>query len=158
MEVIQVPINKLKPAEYNPRQMTEKQAEDLRESIRRFGMVDPLIVNKAKGRKNVIIGGHQRYNIALEMGITELPCVYVNLDEEKERELNLRLNKNLGEWDWDLLPNFDVEMLLDVGFTSEEINKYLDLDIFNPVDESEQSRLDEKKKVKCPECGHEFTP
>lgn len=123
MEIVSIPIDKLKPAEYNPRQMTEKQAEDLRESIKRFGIVDPIIVNSYKGRKNRIIGGHQRYYLALEMGYDELPVVYVSLDEEKERELNLRLNRNLGEWDWDILANFDIGELAEVGFAPYELNK-----------------------------------
>jgi len=56
--------------------------------------------------------------------------VYVNVpDEKKEKELNLRLNKNLGEWDMDLLANLDEDLLKDVGFTSEELDKIFQLDV-----------------------------
>lgn len=54
--------------------------------------------------------------------------VYVNLDEKNERELNLRLNRNLGEWDWNMLANFGEEELLQVGFTSEELDKMFNLE------------------------------
>ena len=53
-------INKLISAEYNPRELTAKQHQDLKDSITRFGLVDPLIVNTNKKRKNILVGGHQR--------------------------------------------------------------------------------------------------
>ena len=124
MEIIQVKIEELKPAEYNPRALTEKEAKDLKESILRFGMVEPIVVNGAKDRKNVIIGGHQRFYICKELGWKDIPVVYVNIpDIAKEQELNLRLNKNLGHWDFDLLANFDEKMLLDVGFAPMELDE-----------------------------------
>jgi ParB-like chromosome segregation protein Spo0J len=63
LEIIEVSIKELKPAEYNPREMTEEETEELNESLERFGMVEPIVVNKAAGRENVIIGGHQRYEL-----------------------------------------------------------------------------------------------
>jgi len=121
-----VNINDLKPAEYNPRKASSKEKDDLKKSIKEFGLVDPIIVNSAKNRKNVIIGGHFRVKMAKELGITEVPVVYVNIpDEKKERELNLRLNKNLGQWDWDMLANFDEEQLKEVGFSEKDINNVL---------------------------------
>ena len=50
------------------------------------------------------------------------------MDEKRERELNLRLNRNLGEWDYNLLANFNEEELLNVGFTSEELDKMFNLE------------------------------
>jgi len=136
MEIFSVKIGDLTPADYNPRQMTEKQAEDLKESIKRFGIVDPLVVNSYPGRENIIIGGTQRWKIARELGHKKIDVVYVSLDEEKERELNLRLNRNLGEWDWTLLTEFDSDLLLDVGFLSRELESMFHLD-FDPEKEWE---------------------
>lgn len=122
MEVVNIKIKDLKPAEYNPRQMTAEQHDNLKKSIEEFGFVDPLIVNKHKGRENVVIGGHQRLKIAQELEMTEVPVVYVDLEPEREKELNLRLNRNTGEWDWDeLANNFDNDFLLNVGFTEVEL-------------------------------------
>lgn len=122
MQVVQVKIIDLKPADYNPRKLTKDQHRDLTESIKRFGLVDPIIVNQHAGRENVVVGGHQRLKIAQEQGFEEVPVVYVDLDEEREKELNLRLNKNLGEWDWDSLANnFDVNVLKDIGFTNNDL-------------------------------------
>ena len=124
MRLTEVDIDELKFSEYNPRKATKKQYEELKTSLERFGMVDPIIVNSAENRKNVIIGGHFRVRVAKDLGWQKVPVVYVKIsDIKKEQELNLRLNKNTGEWDWDLLANFDEEMLLDVGFTELEVAK-----------------------------------
>lgn len=134
VDVEYVPIDSLKPAEYNPRAHDAVAMEQLKESIKRFGLVDPVILNAAPGRENVIIGGHFRAEAAKELGIAEIPAVYVRItDIEREKELNLRLNRNTGEFDWNLLANFDEAFLKDVGFSSEEID-----DIF-PAEESPET-------------------
>lgn len=121
MEIKQVKIKDLIPAEYNPRQMTEKQVLDLENSIKKFGLVDPIIVNSNPERKNIIIGGHQRCRIAERLDIKEVPVYYIALNKNEEKELNLRLNKNVGEWDWDLLSNFEIDDLKSIGFQNWEI-------------------------------------
>lgn len=63
-----VPIGQLKPALYNPRTHDAESAKQLRTSIERFGMVDPIIVNSAPKRKNVVIGGHFRLRVAKDIG------------------------------------------------------------------------------------------
>ena len=146
MKIVQVPIKELKPSEYNPRQMTEKQAKDLTESVKEFGLVDPLIINQHKGRENVVIGGHQRLKIASILGFKTIPVVYVDLEEKRERELNLRLNRNLGEWNYDLLANFSEEELNKVGFESEELDKIFQLG----TDEDDFDAEVELEKIKEP--------
>ena len=121
-KIINKDIDSLVFAEYNPRQLTKEQFKYLKESIDRFGFVDPIIINKNKDRKNIIIGGHQRCKVAKEMGIKEIPCLELDLDYDKERELNVRLNKNTGDWDFDLLANhFDIDELIDWGFDNKEL-------------------------------------
>lgn len=152
MQVKEIPINDLKFSEYNPRQATEKEFEDLKRSILTFGIVDPIIVNSAPNRKNVVIGGHFRVNVCKQIGIDTVPVVYVNIPElEREQELNLRLNKNLGRWDWDLLANFDEELLKEVGFESGELDTIFGLDIDEEFDiDKEIDKLleGEEKRVK----------
>jgi len=87
MEITNVPINELKPAEYNPRQATKEQVKQLRESITKFGLVDPVIVNKNAERFNIIIGGHFRWRVAKDMGLSEIPVFYIDLSEKEEKEL-----------------------------------------------------------------------
>ena len=113
-------IKDLKPATYNPRQISTKQYNDIKASVKKFGLVDPIIVNK----NNTVIGGHQRLKICKELKHIEIDCVVLDLSKEEERELNIRLNKNTGTFDMDILANeFDIDELVDWGF------KHIDLDI-----------------------------
>lgn len=122
MKIVMKRIYDLKPAQYNPRILTKKQKSDLQKSIRKFGVVDPAIINTYKGRESVIVGGHQRIKVAMEMGMSEFPCVEVCLHPDQEKELNIRLNKNSGEWNFDDLANlFNVEDLIEWGFTEEDL-------------------------------------
>lgn len=128
LKVEYVDINILLDAEYNPRAMTEKEALDLANSMDEFDIVEPLVVNNAPERMNIIIGGHRRKDIAKAKGYKEVPVVYINIpDIEKERELNLRLNKNVGHWDWGQLANFDPAMLMGVGFDPNELDLHFDV-------------------------------
>ena len=120
--IIQKPIDDLIFAEYNPRQLSDDQYKHLKDSISGFGLVDPIIINKNKDRKDIIIGGHQRVKVARTMGIDKVPCVEIDLTYDKEKELNVRLNKNTGSWDFDILANtFDIDELIDFGFDEKEL-------------------------------------
>ena len=120
MNIEKIQIDKLKAATYNPRQISTKQYKDLKESINKFGLVDPIIVNKCY----TIIGGHQRYKICKDLDYKDIGCIILDLNKEQERELNIRLNKNTGEFDMDILANeFDIDELVDWGF------KHIDLDV-----------------------------
>jgi|21_taG_2_1085346.scaffolds.fasta_scaffold00149_2 DNA modification methylase len=120
-------IDDLNPADYNPRQLTKDQHKQLSDSISAFGFVEPVVVNINTDRLNVIVSGHQRVRCAKGLGIKKVPCVELDLTLEQERELNVRMNKNTGEWDWDLLANgFDLDELLDWGFTEDELKLGID--------------------------------
>lgn len=130
IQTVEVPINDLIPADYNPRKHDETATEQLKQSIKRFGLVDPIIVNSAPSRKNIIIGGHFRWEVAKELGFETVPVVFVDIpDLDKEKELNLRLNKNTGEFDWNLLAKFDESLLSEIGFSSDELDSIFDIEI-----------------------------
>ena len=122
MKIELIKINKLKPAFYNPRQISTKQYKDLKQSIEKFTLCDPIIINKDM----TVIGGHQRLKICKELRYTEIDCVVLDLSKEEERELNIRLNKSGGEWDFDLLSNFEIEELKDWGFKEIELGLNID--------------------------------
>jgi DNA modification methylase len=137
LNVVYVPVQELRPAEYNPRKWDANAEAQLLESIKRYGIVDPLLVNSARKRKGIVIGGHFRLSIIKKLKITEVPVVYINIPQlAKEKELNIRLNKNTGEFDWDLLSKFDQSFLSDIGFSSEEMD-----DIFFTEETPEQFDL-----------------
>ena len=116
------------PADYNPRKDLkpgDDEYEKLKRSIEQFGYVEPVIWNKTTG---FVVGGHQRLKVLLDMGITEVECVVVEMDAEKEKALNIALNKISGEWDKDKLAlliadlqgaDFDVSL---TGFEPAEID------------------------------------
>ena len=118
----------LLPAEYNSRKDLkpgDAEYEKLKRSIEQFGYVEPVIWNKTTGQ---VVGGHQRLKVLIDMGITEVDCVVVELSEEKEKALNIALNKISGEWDKEKLAllitdlqgaDFDVSL---TGFEPAEID------------------------------------
>lgn len=147
INIVYVDASELKPAEYNPRTWDKTAIDNLTESIRRFGLVDPLIVNAAPNRKNVLIGGHFRFEVAKKLGIKKIPVVYVNIpDIDKERELNLRLNRNTGDWDYELLKSFDIDLLLNVGFDDGDLSAIWDENL--SVEEDGFNTEDELSKIK----------
>ena len=118
-------ISDLIRAEYNPRELTKEQQNQLTDSLKRFGLVDPIIVNTNKDRKNILVGGHQRMKVWESMGNETIPTVEVNLNLEKEKELNVRLNKNTGQFDMELIQeHFDTTELIEWGFTEDEIGEW----------------------------------
>ncbi|MAS82755.1 MAG: hypothetical protein CMF45_08700 [Legionellales bacterium] len=139
-----IATNELKEADYNPRQITANDFDALKDSIRKFGMAEPLVVNSHEERKNVVIGGHQRLRACRDLDIESIPCFVVSLPLEEEQELNIRLNRNQGSFDYDVLANlFDGADLLDWGFTGSD----LDLDLTSlPEDGEEDESLNEPKK------------
>jgi len=141
MKVKKIDINKLQPASYNPRQISTKQYKDLKESIKKFDLVDPIIINKDM----TVIGGHQRLKVCKDLKHTEIDCVVLDLTKEEERELNIRLNKSGGEFDLDILANeFEIEELKDWGF--KEIELGLNIDKI-PEDLSDKLELQYKIEV-----------
>jgi len=138
-----VKVDSLKVSEYNPRKHDEQAKEQLKASIEKYGLVDPLIANSNLKRKNILIGGHFRLKVAKELGYKDVPVVFVNIaDIEKEKELNLRLNKNTGEWDMELLKEFDLGVLLDVGFGDEDLSNIWDDSL-----ETEDDNFQEEKEL-----------
>ena len=84
-----IAISELKPAPYNPRDISEHAFEGLKESIKKFGFVDPVIVNTRTG---LLVSGHQRLKAAEAIGMEVVPCVEVDLSPSAEKALNVTLN------------------------------------------------------------------
>lgn len=63
MKLSKIKLKEIKPAEYNPRKISDSELEKLNKSLEKFGFVDPIIINL---KNNKIIGGHQRYKILIE--------------------------------------------------------------------------------------------
>jgi ParB-like chromosome segregation protein Spo0J len=121
MQITERKIDELIHAEYNPRELTEEQEKQLSDSLRRFGVVDPVLVNVHPDRKDIIIGGHQRSKVWKKLGNETIPTVELSLSLDQEKELNVRLNKNTGQFDMDMLKeHFNIAELVDWGFEEYE--------------------------------------
>lgn len=134
-------VRDLVPAEYNPRQMTEKQAKALRKSLEKFDVVDPIAINA----DNRIISGHQRIRLLADLGIQVVDVRVPNrlLDEMEEKELNIRMNANRGEFDFDALANnFDLDFLKESGMDEKMLDK-----ILGKIDHSEDDEFDAEKEI-----------
>lgn len=117
----------LKPWKGNPRVMSAEEHEKLKASMRRFGIVDPFIVRR---RDNLVIGGHQRLEDALELGFARVPIVRIDATEREVKALNLALNKISGDWDEDKLASILSELQASpeinlTGFDQAEIDKLI---------------------------------
>ncbi len=152
MNIQKISIEKLKPAEYNPRKDLKPEDEEyqkIKKSLVEFGYVAPVIVNADM----TVIGGHQRLKVLKELGYTEIECNIVDLDKDKEKALNIALNKITGEWDNTKLEELlaelkeaDVDMDM-TGFSFDEVDNMLkditgskedDFDVDQALDEIEE--------------------
>ena len=154
-------LSDLVPWEHNPKRMSKKQADGLRLSLQKFGYAIPVLISPVD---NELYDGNTRDRIMLAMeeygpdAILDVRVSSRPLTDDERRELVVRLKQNQAGWDFDMLPNlYEQDELLEWGFTEEELWMAFVPD-FEPVDESEQPRLDQKSPVTCPECGHEFIP
>lgn len=124
-------LSELNPAAYNPRKISPTKYEALKESIRSEGFVESVVVQKEGLR---IVGGHQRVRAAKELAIEagvappEIPCVVLDIGDERAKKLNIKLNnikgdfeaRSLGELLIDLYEDkIPEEEALDLGFDSE---------------------------------------
>lgn len=156
MQIEKMKLADLNPAPYNPRKISPENLAALKQSITKFGLVEPLIVNKRTGN---LVGGHQRLKVLQEQGATETDVVVVDLPEIEEKALNVALNSPTVQGQF----TDDIQQLLsqiraEFPILSDELN-FTPLEVdFSPVGVETQGKLDEKEPIVCPKCGHEFTP
>jgi len=125
-----VPIKELVPYVNNARTHSAAQITKLRSSLREFGFVNPIIVD----RDYSVIAGHGRLIAAKEEGFSEVPCVFVDYLTEAQKKAYIIADNRYAEdagWDEELLRleieslqgmEFNVELL---GFEPAELNKLL---------------------------------
>ena len=159
MKIEKIKIEKLNPAEYNPRKDLkpgDPEYEKLKNSILTFGYVEPVLWNKRTGN---IIGGHQRYKVLVELGEKEIDCVVVDMDSENEKALNIALNKVSGDWDKDKLMlliedlqgvDFDISL---TGFDPAELDDLFKDSLKDNIKEDDFDVEEELKKPAISKLG-----
>ena len=144
MELKKIKIEQIKEAKYNPRKITKEELDKLKNSIKQFGYVEPIIVNK---KTDNVVGGHQRLKALKELKQKEVDVIYIDIEENKEKALNLALNKITGDWDEekliDLLNDIETkeeELLKYTGFDEKEIEVLLD-NVKNQFEDSKEDKI-----------------
>lgn len=143
MDVIQVNVADLVPYQWNAKKHTTKQVENVAESIRQFGIVQPIVIDK----DNNIIIGHCRTQACKKLGIEQVPAVKLeSLTAEQANKLRLIDNKlNESEWDLDLL----AENLAELDLSEFDLDFDLPVDDIDVEDEEEVEEDD-----RDPSCQH----
>ncbi|MBI5124037.1 MAG: DNA modification methylase, partial [Candidatus Omnitrophica bacterium] len=102
-EISDIRLSDIRPAPYNPREISNEALAGLRHSLEKFGYIDLLVVNKRNMR---IISGHQRYKILQAEGVESVKAILVDVDEVAERAMNVTLNNAeiSGSWTAALIP------------------------------------------------------
>ena len=129
LHVRHVAPGELTPWPENPRTISKAELTKLQRSIRAFGFVQPVVVNRRTGQ---LVAGHQRLSAAQALGLPTVPVVYVDLPKEQATALALALNKIGGEWalpklgelldELRQLPDIDVGLS---GFDEKEVDDLL---------------------------------
>ena len=84
-------LAQMRPAEYNPREIDDEALAGLAASMKKFGCVEPIVVN-IRGGRNTIIGGHQRFKVLQQLKAKQAQVIIVDLSEKDEKALNISLN------------------------------------------------------------------
>ena len=123
MKVENRKLDEIAPYKKNAKKHDKTQINNVAESIRQYGFVQPIVVDK----DGVIVIGHCRYEAAKVLGMKDVPCVCVDdLTEEQVKALRIVDNKsNESEWDFDILSdelaNLDLsDFDFDFGFSMDE--------------------------------------
>lgn len=98
MEIVDLPLERLNPASWNPNEADDNMLEHLAASIGRFGLVAPLVV-RPLGSDFEVLSGNQRLRVLSEQGTTTAPCVVVEADDAQARLLAQAMNAVHGEDD-----------------------------------------------------------
>lgn len=142
-------INDLLPYSKNPRKLSSSQEKSLKKSLEKFNLVEIPAIDV----DNKIIAGHQRLKVMqlMDRGEEFIDVRVPNrkLTEEEFNQYLITSNAVTGEWDFEKLKDFEVSMLLDIGFDTKILN-----DMWNNLLEVKEKDFDVEKelaKIKVPE-------
>lgn len=113
-QIKRVAVDKLIPYVNNAKQHSEKQITRLASSIREFGFVNPVLVDKDLN----VIAGHGRIAAAKKLDLKEVPCLFVEGLTEAQRKAYILADNRLGElaeWDMELVTS-ELELLQELDF------------------------------------------
>ncbi len=140
---VQKNINDLIPQGINPRKISDKQMSDLKKSLQKYGLVEIPTIDF----DGTILAGHQRIKALKLLGLgDEMIDVRIpnrKLTEKESKEYLIGSNALGGDWDFDLLKDFDIDMLIDIGFDDISLSE-----IFNKEKEVVDDNFNVEKELK----------
>jgi len=172
---VRVRLGQIKPWTHNPRMSTKAQAQRLIKSERELGQPQTLAVSPFDNGFVDLYDGHQRVAAwnTIKGADFEVWALQSNrpLSDDERRKISILLHTATGSWEWDKLAAWSAADLQEWGFDRETLQAWNndannlkemimatdETPDFQPVGVDEQGRLDQKKPITCPECGHEFT-
>lgn len=136
-----IEVSKLHLAPYNPKKFSSQKFNQLKESVKIFGLVDPLVVNEVNYR---VIGGNQRLKVAIDLGMKTVPCSVVHIEDEK---VEMTLNKAL----------IDIELPVDEDRMEDIIDRIQKEDVYKQIYGEANEMIDSMlEEAENPE--YEFSP
>ncbi len=168
------PLDSLTPDPINARLHDSRNIESIARSLQHYGQRTPIVVRR-EGR--IILKGNGTAEAARSLGWTQIAAVFVDDDDATAAGYAIADNRTaeLATWDVDqldrTLSEFDLSAV-DVGFSGEDLEALRESIAdaleetapeedappppFQPVSGDVQPRLDQRAKITCPACGHEF--
>ncbi len=164
LQVQYIDPQELKPFADNPRHHSERNIQDIQRSIKKFGFTNPILVRQ---EDNMVVAGHGRLQSAQELGLDEVPVIYLDFSENDAKLYAITDNRTSETSEWDLVALDELvqelEMgedgLPDTGFYAEELDALLTEGEFQMPDEFpeyDESVENEVQYIDCPECGHQI--
>ena len=174
---IKIKIGQVVPWQDNPRMSTKLQANRLIKSEKELGQIQTLAVSPfTEDGRVYLYDGHQRCAAWLTVKDPSYEVIALQsnrmLTDDERRKVSVLLHTATGSWNWESLSSWSAADLREWGMDNDTLkgwnadaNNLKELIVssdetpdFQPVGIDEQGRLDQKKPVTCPECGHEFAP
>ena len=151
MEIRNISTKDLVPYDRNTKKHDKTQINNVAESIKQYGFVQPIVIDK----DNVVVIGHCRLLAAKQLNMKEIPCVCVeDLTEEQVKALRIVDNKsNESEWDFDFL----ADELAELDLSNFDFSFGIPDDDELPDFEEEPPKNNSKNDVcQCPKCGFQW--
>lgn len=155
MTIVNKPTADLKPYDKNAKKHDKKQISNVAESIKQFGFVQPIVLDKDN---NVIIG-HCRLEAAKKLHLEEVPCVMADdLTDEQVKKLRLLDNKlqEQSVWDIDLIAEEIADLDFDGFDVDWELPTKVSPEMMNDFFEESENKEEKVKRIQCPHCGEWF--
>lgn len=154
LKIESLPIDKLKFDPKNARKHSNINLAAIAESLKQFGQRKPIVITA----ENVIVAGNGTVEAARLLGLTDVDVVRVPKDWSADQVKAFALADNrtaeLADWNSEVLleqlfeletSGFDISVM---GFDGVAFRP----DVFEPVDETENPRLDQRARQECPNC------